>query len=113
MKLWLDAQLSPTLAAWMSETFGLEVLTVRDIGLREAHDSQIFHAAREAQAVVMTKDSDFVDLVERQGPPPQIVWMTCGNTTNSQLKRILLTCFPHAIRLIQQGEPVVEINDSV
>jgi predicted nuclease of predicted toxin-antitoxin system len=37
----------------------------------------------------MTKDSDFVDLVERLGPPPQIIWLTCGNTSNLRLREIL------------------------
>ena len=111
MILWLDAQLSPALAEWMTTTFAVEVLSVRDLSLREAEDLQIFEAARDAASVVMTKDSDFVELVERLGPPPQVLWITCGNTSNARLKQILNSCFPDALRLIQQGEPVVEIHE--
>ncbi len=112
MILWLDAQLSPALAEWMTVTFGIEAISVRDLGLREAGDPQIFDAAREAESVVMTKDADFVELVERLGPPPPVLWVTCGNTTNARLKQILDSCFPLAMRLIEQGEPVVEIHDA-
>jgi predicted nuclease of predicted toxin-antitoxin system len=37
----------------------------------------------------MTKDSDFVALLDRFGPPPQVIWITCGNTSNARLKEIL------------------------
>ncbi|MDF5718318.1 MAG: DUF5615 family PIN-like protein [Rhizonema sp. NSF051] len=30
---------------------------------------------------MITKDSDFVDLVDRLGTPPQIIWLTCGDTS--------------------------------
>ena len=55
MILWIDAQLSPALARWISETFGVAAHAVRDLGLREAKDFVIFHAAREAGAVVRVK----------------------------------------------------------
>jgi predicted nuclease of predicted toxin-antitoxin system len=49
--LWIDAQLSPALARWLSEIFGVVAHAVRDVGLREAKDFVVFHAAREAGAV--------------------------------------------------------------
>jgi predicted nuclease of predicted toxin-antitoxin system len=45
--LWIDAQLSPALARWFSDSFGIAAYAVRDLGLREAKDRAIFHAARE------------------------------------------------------------------
>ena len=74
---------------WLSDTFGVTAHAVRDLGLRDAKDLPIFHAAREAGAVIMSKDSDFVLLLERLGPPPQILWVTCGNTSNARLRDIL------------------------
>ena len=46
-------------------------------------------AARNAQAIIVTKDIDFLRLLERHGPPPQILWLTCGNTSNERLVEIL------------------------
>lgn len=112
MILWIDAHLSPALARWLSDTFGVTAHAVRDLGLRAAKDLPIFHAAREAGAVIMSKDSDFVLLLERLGPPPQILWVTCGNTSNARLREVLLKSFPVARTRLEQGEPLVEISDA-
>ena len=70
MKLWLDAQLSPEMASWITKALAIEAVPVRDIGLRDATDVQIFEAAKQAGVVLMTKDSDFSHLIQRLGPPP-------------------------------------------
>ena len=79
--LWIDAQLSPALARWIRETFGIKAQAVRDLGLRNAKDPVIFKAAREARVVVMSKDEDFRLLVERLGPPPLHSSSTTGPST--------------------------------
>lgn len=89
MNIWVDAQLPPTLAGWLSSNFDLDAVALKDLGLRDARDVEIFEAARVANAVIMTKDSDFVELVCRLGVPPQIIWLTCGNVTNRNLHRLL------------------------
>ena len=94
------------------KTFCIEAQAVRDLGLRNAKDSVIFKAAREAGVVVMSKDEDFRLLVERLGPPPQVLWMTCGNTSNARLREILTKNLPTAMALLQRGEPLVEISDA-
>lgn len=70
MKLWLDAQLPPLLARWINEQrWALQAIAVRDVGMRDASDPEIFRAARNAGVVVMTKDRDFMRLLDEQGPP--------------------------------------------
>jgi len=112
MILWLDAQLPPTLAPWIEATFGIATQPVRDLGMTSAKDTKIFAAARKVQAVVMTKDADFVDLVDRLGTPPQVLWVTCGNTTNLRLRQVLMKCMATAITQLKNGVPLVEIADS-
>ncbi|MCH7606167.1 MAG: DUF5615 family PIN-like protein, partial [Chloroflexi bacterium] len=56
MILWVDAQLSPHLAAWITESLGIEARSISDLGLLRANDRQIFQAAREAGAILITKD---------------------------------------------------------
>lgn len=111
MVVWIDAQLAPSLAAWLRETFDLTALAVRDLQLRDAEDAVIFRAARAAGAVVLTKDADFVTLVGRHGPPPQIVWLTGGNTSNRALPELLTTAWPRVVALLEAGEPLVEISE--
>ncbi len=112
MRIWLDAQLPPALAPWVSSNCGVECVAVRDLGLRDADDQTIFDAARAASdVVILSKDSDFVDLVLRLGRPPQILWLTCGNVTNRRLRELLTTVFPDAMRLLAEDHAVVEIGD--
>ena len=63
MTIRLDAQLSPSVAEWIQATSGIECRAARELGLRDAKDASIFQAARDAGAVMMTKDKDFVELL--------------------------------------------------
>ena len=110
MIIWIDAQMSPTIAAWVSSNFSVNATAIRDLGLRDAEDKAIFEAARRENAIVMTKDADFVLLLDRLGAPPQVIWVTCGNTSNARLKEILITTLPKALELLKSGEELVEIN---
>ena len=59
----------------------------------------------------MTKDSDFLQLLDRLEPPPQVIWVTCGNNlSNLRLKEILTNTLPKVLDLINSGEKLVEIN---
>jgi predicted nuclease of predicted toxin-antitoxin system len=111
MLIWTDAHLSPALAPWLTATFGVDAAALRTLGMREAEDPAIFAAARAAKAVLMTKDSDFVALVERLGPPPQIIWLTCGNTSNAALRTLLTVAWSQVASLLAAGEPLVEISE--
>ena len=88
MIIWLDAHLSPSIARWIAESFAVECASASDLGLSDALDPPIFAAARAANATVMTKDADFANMVERLGPPPRVIWLRCGNTSNAALKDV-------------------------
>jgi predicted nuclease of predicted toxin-antitoxin system len=110
--IWLVAHLPPALAGWLATETGQPAAHLRDLGLRHAKDKEIFSAARQAGAILMTKDADFVEMVLRLGPPPAIVWLTCGNTSNDSLRILLKSTIAHALRLIDRGESLVEITDA-
>lgn len=61
----------------------------------------------------MSKDKDFQNLLEQFGPPPQILWITCGNTSNAFLKALLEKTLKKALELLEQGEQLVEIQDAL
>ena len=111
MIYWIAAQLPPQLASWLSQTFKVEAYSLRDLNLRDAEDEQIFQQARQQGIVIISKDSDFVDMVLRLGTPPQLLWITCGNVTNRRLQELLTQVFPKAEKLLATGEAVVEIAD--
>jgi predicted nuclease of predicted toxin-antitoxin system len=108
--IWVDAHLSPAVAKWIAAELGHPARSVRDLGLRNAKDKDIFAGARQAKAIVLTKDADFVDMVDRLGPPPAVIWLTCGNTSNVAVSTLLKSTLPKAIELIGRGEALVEIS---
>ncbi len=111
MTIWVDAHLSPAIATWITSTFfGITALALRDLGLRDAEDPEIFERAKAQDVIFMTKDSDFVDLVDRFGAPPKVIWLTCGNTSNARLREILSTTLLAALELLRAGEGLVEIS---
>ena len=110
MTIWVDAQMSPAIATWITSNYAVRAIAIRDLGLRDAEDKEIFEAARQEKAVVMKKESDFVLLLDKLGPPPQVIWVTCGNTSNTRLKEVLTNTLPKALDLLNLGEKLVEIN---
>ena len=108
--IWLDAHLSPRVARWIGENLGHDAIAIRDEGLRDAEDETIFLAARAKDAILLTKDKDFADLVARLGPPPTVIWLRCGNTSEERLKGILSEHLETALAFIQAGDPLVEIQ---
>ena len=110
MKIWVDAQLSPRTSRWIAANFPIEATPLRELGLRDASDGDIFAAARAADAIMLTKDSDFVRLLEQQGSPPKVLWLTCGNTSETALQQLLSRHLSTALGLFAGGEDLVEIG---
>ena len=76
-------QLPPQLAEWIKMEIAVEAVAIRDLGLRDASDEMIFTAARDANAILMSKDSDFIEMVMRLGSPPKLLSLNCGNMSNA------------------------------
>lgn len=104
MKFWIDAQLSPAIAQWLTDTFKVEAFSIQRLGLSSATDEEIFFAGKNENVVVITKDRDFIHLLERHGPPPQVIWITCGNSPNSLMRQILHQHFQNGIYQLQTGK---------
>jgi len=111
MTIWIDAQLSPSLALWINQNFeGIEARSLRALGLRDALDMVIFQEAKKAGVILMSKDEDFTQLLQTFGPPPSIILVTCGNTSNARMREILSRQLTFVLELIKSGEPLVEIT---
>ena len=111
MIFWLDAQLPPALAEFLTENFDLDAVALRDLGLRDAGDMEIFQLARDQNVILVSKDADFVELIQRMGAPPRLLWVTCGNVSNEYLRSIFIKLLPEALKLFKNGEEIVEIGD--
>jgi len=102
MIIWVDAQLSPTLASWIHVTFGVEARALRDLGLRDSTDEKSF--MRRA----LRGNSD--DKRQRLRHVTRSTW--CGNTSNRYLRELLTRALPKALVLLAGGEDLVEISSS-
>lgn len=78
MKLLFDQNLSPRLPRLLADLFP-DSVHVRDVGLRDAPDADIWRFAKENGFVIVSKDSDFQQRSLLYGFPPKFVWVRVGN----------------------------------
>jgi len=110
--IWLDAQLSPKLASWIISEYQIETFSLRELGFLKTTDKEIFFAARnKPEVIIMSKDSDFIDLQNRYGSPPKIIWIRSGNTSNESMKELLKKTLNKVLVILKSGENIVEIAD--
>jgi predicted nuclease of predicted toxin-antitoxin system len=76
----------------------------------DADDRDVALAANRLDAVLITKDADFLDLKARGGLRGALVWLRCGNMSNRRTAQILLPAVPGIVATIAAGESVVEIR---
>jgi len=105
----IDAQLSPKLAQTLVE-WGYEAQHLEDVGLRHAKDGDIWNYAVSNQAVIVSKDEDFVDRFRRRGNGPAIVWLRIGNSSNRALLTWFLPLLPAIVQSIHAGDKLIEVR---
>ena len=108
MHFLIDAQLPPRLARRLAD-LGHDASHVADLGLVSATDRQIWSAAIERDAILVTKDQDFAMTRAAAGEGPSVIWVRLGNTDNDTL----IARFVQALDLIEaavrRGDAVVEL----
>jgi predicted nuclease of predicted toxin-antitoxin system len=105
----VDAQLPPALAIWLREA-GHDAQHVQDVNLREAEDTPIWRYALDHQAILITKDEDFIERAKQTKQAPVIVWLRLGNASNRALQKWFMPQLPQIIEWIEQGVRVLEIR---
>ena len=90
MTLLFDQNLSPRLPRLMSGVYPGS-MHVRDLGLRDATDTQIWEYAKFNQYVLVSKDSDFQARSLLYGHPPKFIWLRVGNCPVKTIEDLLRT----------------------
>lgn len=88
MKLLFDANLSPALVGRLRAEYA-DSVHVRDVGLRDGSDAEIWEYAKGNGFVIASKDTDFRERSFVQGPPPKVVWLDVGNTGTREIELLL------------------------
>jgi predicted nuclease of predicted toxin-antitoxin system len=105
----IDAQLPPAFA----ESFrreGHEGIPVRDVGLRDASDGEIWRYARAEGLVIVSKDEDFALRVRRSGPPPSVLWLRVGNVSTRALTEWFEPLLLGIVVGFAAGEALIEVR---
>ena len=88
MRLLFDQNISFRLIKLILDLYP-ESKQVRELGLENSTDFEIFDYAKRNNFAIVTFDSDFCDLNIIKGYPPKIIWIKTGNTTTKNLENLL------------------------
>ena len=88
IRLIFDENLSPGLKYALRDIYP-QSLHVFDIGLDEVDDPAIWEYAKDVGYIIVTKDSDFLEISDRLGHPPKVVRLRCGNCPTSEVEALL------------------------
>ena len=109
MKILLDANISWKLINRLKPVFG-ECAHVDLIGLDvPAEDIDIWDYALDNGYIIITKDNDFVDLLELNGFPPKVVLLKTGNNSSRALMDLLEDVKPMIEDLEKNNYGLLEI----
>ena len=109
MKLLLDANLSWRLIPLLAEQFG-ECLHVNQTILpKPAKDTEIWKFAEANGCIIVTQDSDFLNLFEVKGFPPKIILLRKGNISRKETGEILVRSKPSIEDLESNDYGLLEI----
>ena len=91
MRLLFDQNLSFRLVQRLDDLFPGSS-QVRLLGLAAAKDAEIWRFAKENEFGIVTLDADFGDMAGLYGPPPQVIWLRCGNRPTAVIEALIRRC---------------------
>jgi predicted nuclease of predicted toxin-antitoxin system len=105
----IDAQLPPALATRLCEA-GHEATHLTDHLAGDADDREVAELAATLDAVLVTKDEDFVDLSMRAVLSTPFLWIRSGDMTTRRLWAMLEPSLPTIVEAFNSGERIVELR---
>lgn len=73
------------------ETFFPNSNQVRQLGIENYSDNEIWKYAKDNDFSVVTFDADFFEISNLKGHPPKIIWLRTGNLTTNNIIEILIS----------------------
>jgi predicted nuclease of predicted toxin-antitoxin system len=102
-KLLLDENLSPSIAVTLTRE-GFDVVHVRDRGLLQATDAQVFARAFAEDRIVVTSDSDdFAKLARAAFVHPGFVFLEDGGLLREEQLRLVREALGHIANELSSG----------
>ena len=88
MKLLFDQNLSPSLVQRLTQLYP-QSNHLYLMGLDREDDHIIWEIAKQQNYIIVTKDSDFNELLILKGFPPKIIWIRIGNCSTNAIESLL------------------------
>jgi predicted nuclease of predicted toxin-antitoxin system len=88
MKLLFDQNVSPRLVRRLADIYP-DSLHVREVGLRDADDAEIWEYAKLHGFTIVSKDWDFQQRSLLYGHPPKFIWLRVGNCPVGVIESLL------------------------
>lgn len=88
MKLLFDQNISYRLINKIKHLYQ-DVIQVREAGLENLSDIEIWEYAKKDNFTIVTFDADFYEINILKGQPPKIIWLRTGNTSTNNLIKLL------------------------
>jgi len=88
MKLLFDQNISFRISKKVQDIFPGSK-QVKELGLENSKDIQIWNIARDNGYAIVTFDSDFYDFGLLKGSSPKVIWLRQGNTSTRNLENVL------------------------
>ena len=85
MKLLFDQNLSPRLPRLLADLYP-DRAHIRELGMRDATDTQVWQYAKAKGFAIVSKDSDFQARSLLHGHPPKFIWLRIGNCSVSTIE---------------------------
>jgi predicted nuclease of predicted toxin-antitoxin system len=90
VNLILDQNISFRVVTLLATTFK-NLKQVRQLGLVDTSDAEIWSFAKKNNYAIITFDSDFIDLANLKGTPPKVIWLRFGNSSNLKIANKLIS----------------------
>jgi predicted nuclease of predicted toxin-antitoxin system len=104
-EIWLDTNISPAIAKWMTEYTGYTVKSSYSLSLHHKTDLEIYQLARtQGKVILLSKDADFPELISRLGAPPKLISLKIGNCDNRTLWEFIQRNIKDALDLLTNGD---------
>jgi predicted nuclease of predicted toxin-antitoxin system len=88
VKLLLDENLSDRLVGRLSSLCPGS-RHVKQVGLAEAEDQEVWEHAAAHGYVLISKDKDFYQLSALRGAPPKVIWLRIGNRSTNDVADLI------------------------
>ena len=111
-EVWLDNHISPIIAKWLRDKTGFTVKSSYTLKLYNLSDFDIYLKAKKSGNIILiSKDSDLVDIISKSGSPPKLISLKITNCDNKILFSMLERNLDRSIRLLLDfNKDIIELQ---